>query len=149
MAGGGGGGDGEPEFQIAPMIDVLLVLLVFFVTITSAEVLKVDKKLTLPVSPNAKERDPEMAKNEVAINLRWVPATNKGELVVDDKVYENWDDLVPYLEARNDSNRKERNTDIRVVIRGDKNLPAIEIQRIMSVIASAGLGDIAFSASNR
>ncbi|MDF3059514.1 MAG: hypothetical protein K0R17_3729, partial [Rariglobus sp.] len=26
MAGGGGGGDGEPEFQIAPMIDVLLVL---------------------------------------------------------------------------------------------------------------------------
>ncbi|RYD36183.1 MAG: biopolymer transporter ExbD, partial [Verrucomicrobiaceae bacterium] len=31
MAGGGGGGDGEPEFQIAPMIDVLLVLLVFFV----------------------------------------------------------------------------------------------------------------------
>jgi len=30
MAGGGGGGDGEPEFQIAPMIDVLLVLLIIF-----------------------------------------------------------------------------------------------------------------------
>ena len=54
MAGGGGGGDGEPEFQIAPMIDVLLVLLVFFVMITSAEVLKVDKNIKLPVSPNAK-----------------------------------------------------------------------------------------------
>ena len=71
MAGGGGGGDGEPEFQIAPMIDVLLVLLVFFVMITSAEVLKVDKNLTLPVSPNAKQREPEMAKHEMAVNHRY------------------------------------------------------------------------------
>ncbi|MGH6755164.1 MAG: ExbD/TolR family protein, partial [Bradyrhizobium sp.] len=42
MAGGGGAADsGEPEFQVAPMIDVLLVLLVFFMMITSAQVLKV------------------------------------------------------------------------------------------------------------
>src|SRR6187431_993473 len=101
MAGGGGGGDGEPEFQIAPMIDVLLVLLVFFVTITSAEVLKVDRNLTLPVSPNAKERDPKMVKNEVAINVRLDKATNKGTLVVDDKEYDNWEELIPYLQARN------------------------------------------------
>src|SRR5437016_5129629 len=29
----------EPEFQIAPMIDILLVLLVFFMSISSTEVL--------------------------------------------------------------------------------------------------------------
>ncbi|MBA3608646.1 MAG: biopolymer transporter ExbD, partial [Chthoniobacterales bacterium] len=44
MAGGGGGTEqGEPEFQVAPMIDVLLVILVFFMTITSTQVLKVDQ----------------------------------------------------------------------------------------------------------
>ena len=31
MAGGGGGGDTEPEFQIAPMIDVVFVILLFFI----------------------------------------------------------------------------------------------------------------------
>jgi len=37
MAGGGGGSEsGEPEFQIAPMVDVLLVLLIFVMAITSA-----------------------------------------------------------------------------------------------------------------
>ncbi len=149
MAGGGGGGDGEPEFQIAPMIDVLLVLLVFFVTITSAEVLKVDKGLTLPVSPNAKERDPKLAKSEVAINVRLDRASNKGVLVVDEKVYDNWEDLVPYLEARNNSNKTERGTEVRVVVRGDADLPASEIQRAMNIIGMAGIADIAFASSNR
>lgn len=150
MAGGGGGGDGEPEFQIAPMIDVLLVLLVFFVTITSAEVLKVDRNLTLPVSPNAKERDPKMVKNEVAINVRLDKATNKGTLVVDDKEYDNWEELIPYLQARNDNNKKERNgVTIRVVVRADADLPAGEIQRVMNVIGGAGIADIAFASSNR
>jgi len=144
MAGGGGGGDGEPEFQIAPMIDVLLVLLVFFVTITSSEVLKVDKNIKLPVSPNAKARDPELSKHEFAVNVRWDEANNKGILVIDDKVLENWQDLVPILQAR-----KEADKDVRAIIRGDKNLPAIEIQRVMGVIAEAGVSDIGFSASNK
>ena len=57
MAGGGGSSDGEPEFQVAPMVDVLLTILVFFMMITSAQVLKVDKTITLPVAPDALKRD--------------------------------------------------------------------------------------------
>jgi len=144
MAGGGGGGDGEPEFQIAPMIDVLLVLLVFFVMITSAEVLKVDKELTLPVSPNAKQREKEMAKHETAVNLRFDPATNKGVLVMDDNVYNNWQDVVPILKAN-----RERDDKLRVVVRGDALVPAGEIQRVMNLVGEAGIADIAFSASNK
>ena len=53
MAGGGGGGEGEPEFQLAPMIDVLLTILIFFMTITSAQVLKVDKSIKLPGGTDA------------------------------------------------------------------------------------------------
>jgi len=144
MGGGGGGGDGEPEFQIAPMIDVLLVLLVFFVMITSAEVLKVDKNLTLPVSPNAKAKEPEMAKHEVAVNLRHDKATNKGILTMDDKTYTNWEEFTPRLKAM-----LEKDKDLRVVVRGDKELPAGEIQRIMNLIGEAGVADIAFASSNK
>ncbi len=144
MAGGGGGGDGEPEFQIAPMIDVLLVLLVFFVMITSAEVLKVDKEIKLPVSPNAKQREPEMAKHEYAVNLRLDTATNKGVLVLDDQIYNNWEDVLPILKAN-----KERDKMLRIVVRGDAAVPAGEIQRIMNLIGEAGIADIAFASSNK
>ncbi len=144
MAGGGGGGDTEPEFQIAPMIDVLLVLLVFFVMITSAEVLKVDKEIQLPVSPNAKQREPEMAKHEYAVNLRLDKATNKGVLVLDDQVYNNWEDVLPILKAN-----KARDPILRIVVRGDAAVPAGEIQRIMNLIGEAGIADIAFASSNK
>ncbi len=144
MAGGGGGGDGEPEFQIAPMIDVLLVLLVFFVMITSAEVLKVDKNLTLPVSPNAKKREPEMAKHEMAVNVRYDAATNKGVLVLDDMVYNDWQEVMPILQES-----KKRDEKLRVVVRGDAAVPAGEIQRVMTLIGEAGISDIAFASSNK
>ena len=141
---GGGGGDGEPEFQIAPMIDVLLVLLVFFVMITSAEVLKVDKNIKLPVSPNAKAREPEMAKHEMAVNLRFDPASNKGILVVDDRTYDNWSDVIPILQES-----RKRDERLRIVVRGDAAVPAGEIQRIMNLIGEAGIADIAFASSNK
>lgn len=144
MAGGGGGGDGEPEFQIAPMIDVLLVLLVFFVMITSAEVLKVDKELKLPVSANAKKREAEMAKHEMAVNVRFDPSTNKGVLVLDDKIYDNWQEVVPILKEN-----FERDRQLRIIIRGDAAVPAGEIQRFMGIVAEAGIFDIAFASSNK
>jgi biopolymer transport protein ExbD len=144
MAGGGGGGDGEPEFQIAPMIDVLLVLLVFFVMITSAEVLKVDKNIVLPVSPNAKAREPEMTKHEMAVNVRLDKASNKGILVLDDRIYDNWEEVVPILKAS-----LERDSKLRVVVRGDAAVPAGEIQRVMNLIGEAGIADIAFASSNK
>ena len=145
MAGGGGGGEsGEPEFQIAPMIDVLLVLLIFFMCITSAEVLKVDKEIKLPVSPNATKRDPEMAKHEIAVNVRWNPGENKSLLLVDDREYPNISDLVPYLK-----DRLAKDPKVRAVVRGDAKLPAIEIQKVMNLVGEGGIADISFAASNK
>ena len=79
MGGGGGGGDDDPEFQIAPMIDVLLVLLVFFMSITSAQVSKVEK-MPLPVAPHALKRD--MMRNEAIVNVRWDTKTEKAAFVL-------------------------------------------------------------------
>jgi biopolymer transport protein ExbD len=144
MAGGGGGDSGEPEFQIAPMIDVLLVLLIFFMSITSAEVLKVDKNIVLPVSPNAKKRDPEFSKHEMAINVRWNEKESKAVVNVDDRQFPDLTEAVSYFQEK-----KKKDPQIRAVIRGDKSLPAIEIQRVMNIIGEGGIADLSFAASNK
>lgn len=149
---GGGGAEGEPEFQIAPMIDVLLVLLIFFMSITSAQVLKVDQTITLPVSANAIKKDTSRA--ETIVNVRWDNKTKKATYVMDDHVYP--DDLVDL--TKNIAAQKKigeakitagGNPTFRCVIRADENASARSVSRAMDAAASTGISDISFSAVNR
>ena len=142
MAGGGGGGEGEPEFQVAPMVDVLLTILIFFMTITSAQVLRVDKTINLPVASHAQKK--ENTRAEAIINVRWKPATHSAEYVFDDKVYPRPEDLIPLLKPRRDADPKYRG-----VIRGDREAPALAISRVMNVFGESGISDISFSTVNK
>ena len=117
MGGGGGGGDGEPEFQIAPMIDVLLVLLIFFMSITSAQVLSIDKEIQLPVAKDAKKKEKDV-QNEANLNVRWT--NGKATILFENTAYDVVDPLVEKLRARHDAvvvQVAERGVDEGVVVR--------------------------------
>jgi biopolymer transport protein ExbD len=152
MAGGGGGSEsGEPEFQIAPMIDVLLVMLIFFMSITTAQVLKVDKSITLPLAPDAIKKDTTRA--EAIINVRWDPKKKKALYVVDEKEYLDVTDLPKVISAAKAIGEakvtKSANPTFRVVIRGDREASALSVSRAMNAAAEAGVSDISFSAVNK
>jgi Biopolymer transport protein ExbD/TolR len=76
---------GEPDFQIAPMIDVLLVMLIFFMTITSAQVLRVDKNIQLPTAPNASRKDTSRA--EAVLNVRWEAVAQRAVFTFQDRPF--------------------------------------------------------------
>ena len=150
MAGGGGGSDsGEPEFQIAPMIDVLLVILIFFMTITSASVLKVDKKIDLPIAKNAQKKDNSRA--ETVVNVRW--ENKRAEFVYEDRVYKSANEIVEQLKTAKITGEKNitagANPAFRAVIRGDRDVPALYVSQAMNACAEAGISDISFSATNK
>ena len=145
MGGGGGSSEsGEPEFQIAPMIDVLLVLLIFFMSITTSEIIKVDKEIKLPVAPDAKKKEKKTdAGGEGMLNLRW-DGKGKSTFLMDGVTFDTMEPLVEKLQKL-----KNARAEYRIIIRGDKNLPAVEIQKAMGVLGNAGLDNIAFSALNQ
>lgn len=151
MAGGGGGGDGEPEFQIAPMIDVLLVLLIFFMSITSAQVLKVDKNISLPLSKHGTKKD--NARAEAIINVRWEAEKRTAIYTYDDRTYTDMSKLSAALaEAKRRSNSatgKSSNPEFRVVIRGDRDSNVASVTRVMNAAAEAGIADVSFSTTNK
>src|SRR5215207_4007330 len=72
----------DPEFQIAPMIDILLVLLVFFMSIATDQVLQVNKEVVLPVAKVEKPPDDTKGNSEVMINVIWT-LNGEGKLDVD------------------------------------------------------------------
>lgn len=153
MAGGGGGGDGEPEFQVAPMIDVLLVLLIFFMSITSAQVLKVDKNIDLPVTPAGEKRDDKASCG--LINISWDAELKVAKFKLDDHEIGNIETETPSVSSnpagliKELERRKGSNSAFRLLIRADKKVQAKFINMALSWGAEAGIDNIAFSGLNQ
>jgi len=141
MAGGGGGGEGEPEFQIAPMIDVLLVLLIFFMSIAMTAVTRYDPSIQLPTAPDANKK--ETSEGELVFNIAWKASENRAVTTYDEAPV-NLDAVVPVLAAQ-----KKANPKVRVLIRCDALTPVRYVSSVVDASAKAGITDVTFATLNR
>jgi biopolymer transport protein ExbD len=129
----------DPEFQIAPMIDILLVLLVFFMSISTSEILQVSEGVVLPVAADAKERD-KTKKGEVIVNILWNTINNAGSLEVGDRPYSEASQIVGFL-----ASAVKANPETRILIRADRNVRYEYMRSVMQVAGQTGVGKVTFS----
>jgi len=129
----------DPEFQIAPMIDILLVLLVFFMSISSTEVLQANKEVNLPIAKDAKEAK-DTKEGQVIINVTFTPINNTTAIDVDQKKYASPAELMTLLK-----NKVSGNPLVRVKIRADKEVKYEYMRQLLEAIGLAGVGNVTFS----
>jgi biopolymer transport protein ExbD len=141
MAGGGGGAEGDPEFQIAPMIDVLLVLLIFFMSIATTAVSRYDPGIELPVAPDANKK--EDSEGELVFNVAWRPQTHTAVTTFEEHAV-NLDDVVATLIAR-----KKADPKVRVLVRSDGLTPVRYVSAVVEAAAKAGISDVTFATLSR
>ena len=128
----------DPDFQIAPMIDVLLVLLVFFMSISSTEVLQSTKNIELPIAADAAASSKN--KGQTIVNISWLIANDSGTITVDERNFSTPAELTPALTAR-----REANPEIRVLIRADKETRYEYLRAVMLAVAQAQIANVTFS----
>ena len=133
----------DPEFQIAPMIDILLVLLVFFMSISSTEVLQSNKEITLPVAKEAKEAKDNPG--QVIINVTYAPINDSTAIEVDQKDYAAPADIVPLLKNKVAAAERSGNPNMRVLIRADREVRFEFIRKILVAVGESGVGNVTFS----
>ena len=121
------------------MIDILLVLLVFFMSISSTEVLQVNKEVTLPVAKDAKPAEKD-TKGQTIINVMWSTINNSGSLEVDDKKFSQPNQILGVLQTK-----VKANPAMRVLIRADRSVRYEYLKQVMITAGQAGVGKVTFS----
>jgi len=133
------GGEEEPEFQVAPMVDVLLVLLMFFTATTTTEVKSQIADLTLPDAQEAKDR--EKGQGQILININKMGGVEaQGRVGLDEAGLAN-------LIKQDYTNLKklDPNASYRVLVRADKDLGWEKTKVVLKAAAAAGVGNVVFA----
>lgn len=123
--------DDEVGFQLAPMIDMTFLLLVFFMVTTkiSKEQVKVDIKL--PVASNAVIPNDISNRDIISIDA------NGGYFIGQDPADKK--QLAAYLKKR-----FEVTPPLRLYVRADKNTPGRKIKELMRIASEAGAVNVIF-----
>ncbi len=123
------------------MIDVLLVLLIFFMSIATTAVSRYDPSIELPVAPDANKK--EDSEGELVFNVAWRTQTQTAVTTFEEHTV-NLDDVVPSLIAR-----KKANDKVRVLVRSDARTPVRYISAVVEAAAKAGISDVTFATTSR
>jgi biopolymer transport protein ExbD len=123
--------DDEMGFQLAPMIDMTFLLLIFFMVTTKISKEQIKEEVKLPVASNA--LIPEDVSNRDIISIDAQGRYFIGQEIADKKR------LAEYLKKR-----FENTPPLRLYIRADQKTSAKKIKEIMKMAADAGAVDVIF-----
>ena len=121
-------------FQIAPMVDVLLVLLCFFILTWNFARKEMELDVRVPTAENGGE--PSLDVNQTVLNLK-----ADGSMVMNTKPI-TFDELDKRM-----ATLAKINPDYAIILRGDENVAYNYVARVLDVCRGAGIWNIAFPVS--
>jgi len=136
--------DVDVSVDMTPMIDMVFLLLVFFMIAATMSKVDFTPEIALPVAPKAQV--PEDMRNRGTVNILPMGATTPGGEVVTE--------AAPFLlqgKLYNDQGLKqqisavrEKNPELRLYMRIDRNVDFGVVRRGIKACADAGIYDIVF-----
>ena len=118
-------------FQIAPMVDVLLVLLCFFILTWNFARKEMELDVKVPTAEHGGE--PALDVNQTVLNLK-----ADGSLVMNTRAV-SYEELGQKMTAL-----AKINKDYAIILRGDENVPYRYVARVLDVCRGAGIWNVAF-----
>jgi biopolymer transport protein ExbD len=125
----------KPEvygFQIAPMVDILLVLLVFFIVTWNFSLSEKELDVKIPTASSAKETNPYVG--QVVVNVK-----ADGSLIFNRQPISP-DELIAKLRELS-----KLYPDQAVILRGDKKTSYESIANVLDICRQANIWNIAFA----
>ena len=136
--------DADLGIDMTPMIDMVFLLLVFFMCAATLSKVDFTPEINLPLAPKA--QIPDDLRNRGTVNILPVgAATGTGETVTKEKPFLIRGRLVDERELQKEiAELRGGNGELRVYMRIDRNSEFALVQRAIKACAAAGIFDIVF-----
>jgi len=131
----------EGKMDMSPMIDMVFLLLVFFIVVSTPMVVKMDAEVKPSVAYNAKQ--PEEKRGRIVVNVR-SDGTVFG-INVEDGVLETPEQITEYVKKFKEQ-YDNQGFDARLHLRGDKESVFKHSRKVIKAAAMAGVNSVIFSA---
>lgn len=131
----------ELKMDMSPMIDMVFLLLIFFIVVSTPMVVKMDAKVKPSVAYNAKR--PEDKHGRIVVNVR-----SDGTIYpvnVEEGVLETDEDITEYVRKLKKKYDNQGFT-ARLHLRGDKKSVFKHSRKVIKASAAAGVDSVIFSA---
>jgi biopolymer transport protein ExbD len=121
----------EPEFQMAPMIDIVFQLLIFFMCVTTLQSIRIEK-LELPFASSSVK--PDNITGAAVINLNWQGGDKLDFINLNGE-------QIPFATLPDRLKKlREHNQEMPVMLRADKRVRYRHVRAVMDACAAAGVG---------
>jgi len=139
MGGSVGSEDGDVGFQIAPMVDVVFVLLIFFMASAGSNIVEKELNISLPSGRGGKAAGPPPTPVIISISADGVVSMNN-------RVFDSPKSKeMPQLRAQLKDNIDRFGDKDPVIIRPDENARQERIIDVLNSAAAAGVKNLTFS----
>jgi biopolymer transport protein ExbD len=126
----------ETKLQMAPMIDMVFLLIIFFMT---ASHLSSSQSLRLDIPDAVKGVVPKERPDRWVVNI-----DRDGTIFSGNRAIGDIDELRVMV-----AERIRTQPDLKAYVRADKHTPYKQVRKVMNAMASAGIGDFIFGVYSR
>jgi len=124
-----------PRVDITPLIDVVFLMLIFFMVSTTFDK-QTRLKVDLPAASSIAQKENDPKKIEITIDPKGQFYVNQQELITHDSAT-----LMRTLQKISDGSK-----DLPVIVSGDRNAPLQSMMTVMDVAAQLGMSRLSFVA---
>src|SRR3954454_19222761 len=121
-------------FQIAPMVDILLVLLCFFIVTWTFARRENELDVRLPTAENAKETNPALNQNVLNVKADGAVVWNR-KTVGKDELQGRLTELASLF------------PDYAIIVRADRQTPWDYVHAVIDLVQGAGIWNVAFASA--
>ena len=131
------------QVDMSPMIDMVFLLLIFFIVNANLIVVKMDKKVEVPIAMNSGKQ--ESALGRIVINVYGDQYESGGRYRDADGVNPFADDAAILQYITDEKDKMKGSVTPQLHLRGDRNTEFKHCRRVIRIAAEAGVDQVVFA----